>query len=124
VPRRVLIVDDHAPFRSMARVLLESEGVEVVGESEDGDGAVAASAALRPGVVLLDIHLPGDDGFLVAERLAALPEPPSVVMISSRPVGELRSRLAAAAAAGFIPKAELSVAAIDAIVGDGGRPGR
>jgi DNA-binding NarL/FixJ family response regulator len=124
VPRRVLIVDDHAPFRSMARVLLESEGVEVVSESEDGDGAVAASAALRPGVVLLDIHLPGDDGFVVAERLAALPEPPSVVMISSRPVGELRSRLASVAASGFIPKAELSVAAIDAIVGDGGRSGR
>jgi DNA-binding NarL/FixJ family response regulator len=69
VHRRVLVVDDHAAFRSMARALLESEGVEVVGESEDGDGAVVASAALRPGVALVDIHLPGDDGFAVAALL-------------------------------------------------------
>jgi DNA-binding NarL/FixJ family response regulator len=101
----------------MARALLESEGVEVVGESEDGDGAVLASAALHPGVVLLDIHLPGDDGFAVAERLAALPDPPAVVMISSRPAGQVRRRLASAAAAGFIPTDELSLAAIDDILG-------
>jgi DNA-binding NarL/FixJ family response regulator len=119
---RVLIVDDHAAFRSMARALLESEGVEIVGESEDGDGAVVASATLRPGVVLVDIHLPGDDGFAVARRLAALPHPPAVVMISSRPAGDLRRRLAAAAVAGFIPKDELSLAAIDDILGDTGPP--
>lgn len=113
----VLIVDDHAAFRSIARVLLEAEGVEVVGEAGDGDEAVAASIALHPRVVLLDIHLPGDDGFAVAERLAELPGPPVVVLISSRPAGEIRGRLAATTAAGFIHKSDLSASSIAALAG-------
>ncbi len=115
--RSVLIVDDHPGFRSMARVLLESEGLEVVGEVGDGDAAVEASERLRPGIVLLDVHLPGDDGFAVAERLAALPGTPVVVLISSRPAGDIRIRLASTPAAGFIPKEELSASTIAAIVG-------
>jgi DNA-binding NarL/FixJ family response regulator len=116
VAHRVLIVDDHAGFRSIARTFLESEGLDVVGEAGDGDEAVAASATLRPALVLLDVHLPGDDGFAVAERLAALPAPPVVVLTSSRPPGEIRRRLHATSAAGFIPKDELTAAAIAAFV--------
>ena len=81
---RVLIVDDHAPFRARARALLEADGFEVVGEAADGEAAVAAAQRLRPDVVLLDVQLPGIDGFAVAERLAAEAEPPAVVLISSR----------------------------------------
>ena len=75
----VLIVDDHPAFRSLARALLESEGFAVVGEAEDGEAAIAAVAALRPAVVLLDVQLPGLDGFEVAERLAAQADAPAVV---------------------------------------------
>jgi len=58
---RVLIVDDHSIFRSGLRADL-GDAVEVVGEAGDADAAVTAIAALRPEVVLLDVHLPGGAG--------------------------------------------------------------
>ncbi len=69
----VLIVDDHRRFRASARALLESEGFDVVGEAADGDAALREATALRPGLVLLDIQLPGRDGFAVADELASGP---------------------------------------------------
>ena len=101
----------------MARTLLESEGLEVVGEARTGDETIAASVHLRPGLVLLDVHLPGEDGFAVAERLARLPDAPIVVLISSRPAADIRRRLGSTSAAGFIHKSDLSAAAIAAIIG-------
>jgi CheY-like chemotaxis protein len=80
----VLIVDDHEAFRESASALLGAEGFAVVGEAADGGAAIAACERLRPDVVLLDIQLPDVDGFTVAERLAAVREPPTVVLISSR----------------------------------------
>jgi CheY-like chemotaxis protein len=65
----VLIVDDHAAFRSFARALLEAEGFDVVAEADDGASGLAAFAELRPAVVVLDVQLPDIDGFQVAERL-------------------------------------------------------
>lgn len=50
---RVLIVDDHASFRSSARFLLEAEGYQVVGEAEDGRSGIAEAEKLEPEVVLL-----------------------------------------------------------------------
>jgi len=58
--------------------------------------------------VLLDVQLPGPDGFAVAERLAAADSPPAVVLISSRGPDAFRRRLARSPACGFITKAELS----------------
>ena len=87
---RVLIVDDHDGFRASARALLEAEGFAVVGEAADGIGALAAVERLRPDVVLLDVQLPDLDGFAVAERLAAAPDPPRVVLISSRDARRVR----------------------------------
>jgi DNA-binding NarL/FixJ family response regulator len=113
----VLIVDDHAEFRQSASALLEAEGFVVIGEAADGDEAIAAVERLRPQVVLLDIQLPDLDGFAVAERLAAVPDPPRVVLISSREAAAYGPRLDAAAARGFIPKRELSGSALAALVG-------
>jgi len=104
----VLIVDDHAGFRSGARLLLEAEGFDVLGEAADGESAVEQARRLRPQVVLLDVQLPGIDGFAVAERLAAEPAAPAVVLISSRGRGAFRGRLEATPARGFITKAEFS----------------
>ena len=78
----VLIVDDHEGFRAGARALLEAEGFEVLGEAGTGV-AVEQARSLRPQVVLLDVQLPGIDGFAVAEQLAAEPSAPAVVLISS-----------------------------------------
>jgi DNA-binding NarL/FixJ family response regulator len=116
-PRSVLIVDDHAPFREAARLLLEGAGFAVVGESEDAAGAVEAAMRLHPAIVLLDIGLPDGDGFEVADRLAGGDDPPAVILISSREVAWYRRRLAESPACGFIPKGELSAGAVAALVG-------
>jgi DNA-binding NarL/FixJ family response regulator len=115
--RSVLIVDDHAPFRDAARVLLEGKGFEVVGESEDVAGALAAAERLQPSIVLLDIGLPDGDGFEVAERLASSDDPPIVILVSSREVAWYRRRLAVSPARGFIAKGDLSGDAVEALVG-------
>jgi CheY-like chemotaxis protein len=113
----VLIVDDHAEFRQSAGALLEAEGFAVVGEAADGDEAMAAVERVQPQIVLLDVQLPGLDGFTVAERLATRRDPPVVVLISSREAAAYGPRLPAAAARGFIPKRELSGSALAAVVG-------
>jgi DNA-binding NarL/FixJ family response regulator len=108
MPQTVLIVDDHEPFRRRARQLLEAEGYLVVGEAADGPNAIEASDRLRPDIVLLDVRLPGMDGFAVAERLAGEPDPPAVVLISSRGEEAYRRRLQTTPARGFIGKTELT----------------
>ena len=112
----VLLVDDHEAFRESACALLEAEGFSVVGQAADGMAAIAATERLRPQVVLLDIQLPDLDGFAVAERLTAVPEPPLVVLISSREAAAYGPRLPAAEARGFLTKRELSGHALAALV--------
>ena len=108
----ILIVDDHAGFRDAARALLQAEGFDVVGEAVDGIEALGEVQRLTPDVVLLDIQLPGLDGFAVAERLAAAGSPSEVVLISSREASSYGPRLAGAAARGFLAKADLSGVAL------------
>jgi len=117
--RTVLIVDDHAPFRALARALLQLEGFEVVvvGEAADALSALDAVRRLRPNVVLLDIQLPDLDGFEVARRLAQAGDPPAIVLVSSRDRSAYRRRLAESPARGFIAKSDLSGAAVAALVG-------
>lgn len=112
----VLIVDDHADYRRSASALLEAEGFAVVGVAADGASAIEAVERLRPEVVLLDIQLPDVDGLCVAKRLAVTPDPPVVVLISSREAAAYGSRLDTAPARGFIAKRELSGAALAALV--------
>ena len=113
----VLIVDDHADFRRSARALLEADGFEVVGEAATGADALRAVAALRPRIVLLDVQLPDLDGLAVAERLAAAPSAPAVVLTSSRDAAAYGPRLAESPARGFIPKSRLSGAVLADLVG-------
>jgi len=72
---------------------------------------------LRPDVVLLDVLLPGLDGFAVAERLVGLPAQPVVVMVSGRTRAELGRRLDAAPVRGFLPKDQLTLEAFAALTG-------
>jgi DNA-binding NarL/FixJ family response regulator len=115
--RTVLIVDDHAPFRAVARALLELEGFEVVGEAADARSALEAVGRLRPNVVLLDVQLPDLDGFEVARRLAQAGHPPAIVLVSSRDRSAYHRRLADSPARGFLAKGELSGPAVAALVG-------
>ncbi|TML73445.1 MAG: response regulator transcription factor [Actinobacteria bacterium] len=107
-PVRVLIVDDHPSFRASARILLESEGYEVVGEAADGAEALVAARELQPDLVLLDVCLPDLDGFVVAEQLTELAGAPEVILTSSRDGADYGKSVADSSARGFVPKAELS----------------
>jgi CheY-like chemotaxis protein len=92
VPLTVLIVDDHEGFRQVARELLEADGMEVVGEAVDGESAITEAERLRPQLVLLDVQLPGIDGFEVAARLGEASDPPAVVLTSSYSADSYRRR--------------------------------
>jgi len=104
----VLIVDDHPSFRASARVLLESEGFEVVGEAVDGASALSEAFRLRPQVVLLDVQLPDIDGFDVAAQITGKPGSPAVILVSSRDSSDFGPLVSRSGARGFVPKAELS----------------
>jgi DNA-binding NarL/FixJ family response regulator len=117
VSQTVLIVDDHAGFRSWTRSLLETEGFLVVGETADGASAISAARDLRPDLVLLDVMLPDVSGFEVARRLAALADPPAVVLVSTRESADFGDVLGHSAAAGFICKTELTGEALRAVIG-------
>jgi DNA-binding response OmpR family regulator len=65
---RVLVIDDEAPIRLLCRVNLEAEGMEVL-EAADGLSGLEAARARRPDIVLLDVMMPGLDGWRVAEEL-------------------------------------------------------
>ena len=115
VRERVLIVDDYEPFRAVARQVLEAAGYVVTGEAADAAEAYAAIAAESPDAVLLDVRLPGEDGFAIARKLAAA-DGPAVVLISSRDAEEYGTRIDACGARGFIPKSKLSAAAFAALL--------
>jgi DNA-binding NarL/FixJ family response regulator len=114
--RTVLIVDDHADFRTSARAVLEADGYDVVAEADDGASGVRLAREVAPAIVLLDVGLPDMDGFAVADHLAAMVDPPAVVLISSRERAAYGRRIDAAPVRGFLSKRQLSGAALAALL--------
>jgi DNA-binding NarL/FixJ family response regulator len=112
----VLIVDDHPGFRANARRLLEFEGYRVVGEAADSASALDAARELQPQLALVDVHLPDADGFKLTSWLGTLPDPPAVVLTSSRDGAGLEACVSACGARGFVPKAELCRDAIEELL--------
>ncbi|CAN5151851.1 hypothetical protein BH20ACT16_BH20ACT16_15720 [soil metagenome] len=112
----VLIVDDHATFRRSARLLLEADGYDVIGEAEDGRSALSEAESLEPDIVLLDVFLPDVDGFEVASELTGRGLA-VVVLTSSRDGRDFGSLVAESGARGFIAKTALSGASLAAVVG-------
>lgn len=113
----VLIVDDHERFRCSARRMLEAAGFEVVGELDDGTGAVDAVRDSRPDVVLLDVQLPDEDGFAVARRLRDAGLDCAVILTSSRDWSHADELVSDAGACGFVHKGDLSGPALTALLG-------
>jgi CheY-like chemotaxis protein len=119
----ILIVDDHDGFRAFARGMLEAAGFTVA-EAATGAEAAETARSVRPGLVLLDIGLPDSDGFEVARRLtaqagwcaqaggSAQAGGPVIVLTSTRDASDYGSRISSSPAAGFLPKDELSGAAL------------
>jgi two-component system nitrate/nitrite response regulator NarL len=110
--RRLLIVDDHAEFRALARAMLERDGFEVVGEAVDGAETLAAVERTRPEVLLLDVHLRDVNGFEIGRTLHESKDAPVVVMISTRDAADFGHRLERSGARGFIAQSRLSGAAL------------
>jgi len=99
---RVLLVDDQELVREgMRRILHESEGFEIVGECDDGDGVEAAVAELRPDVVVLDIRMRRVDGIEAIRRLRNHEEAPPVLVLTTFGEDEILSGALRAGASGF-----------------------
>ena len=91
VGARVLVVDDEAPIRLLCRVNLEAEGMEVL-EAGDGPSGLEAARRERPDVVLLDVMMPGLDGWRVAEELLEDPATSGIPIVFLTARAELRDR--------------------------------
>jgi CheY-like chemotaxis protein len=104
-PRRVMLVDDDASLRMMYRFNLEASGVEVM-EAGDGEAALELLQTELPDVILLDVMMPGIDGWEVAARLASDPRTRELPMIfiTARADDAARSRGLGLGAAGYLTK--------------------
>jgi DNA-binding NarL/FixJ family response regulator len=120
VTLRCLIVDDSSRFLTAARGLLERQGMVVVGVASSGAQALRLAEQLRPDVTLVDIDLGGESGLHVARELSGVGKPIPVILISTHAEEDFASLIAASPAIGFLPKAELSAAAIEDMLA---RPG-
>jgi DNA-binding NarL/FixJ family response regulator len=107
MPRSVLVIDDDGAFRALAVRMLEAAGLVVVGEAATVASGLAAAVDLRPDAALVDVRLPDGDGVALAEKLAALPWRPRIVLTSSDPEATTIAHARRAGALGFVPKSEL-----------------
>jgi DNA-binding NarL/FixJ family response regulator len=117
--RRILVIDDNAAFRGALGKVLDTDRFTVIAEAATGASGVQLARQHEPDLVIVDVQLPDTDGFDVAEQLAALDLPMEVILTSGLHLSDLGTLVAESSARGFIPKAELSVRAIDALLGEG-----
>jgi NarL family two-component system response regulator LiaR len=102
---RVLVVDDHAVVREGLRTFLElQEGIEVVGEAEDGGEAVRAAAELRPDVILMDLVMPRVDGVAAMRELRRRLPSSRVIVLTSFAEDDRLLPAIQAGAAGYLLK--------------------
>ena len=102
---KVLLVDDDALVRAGLRLILSSaDDIDVVGETDDGAGAVAAVRQHRPDVVLMDIRMPRMDGITATAALRALDPAPQVVVLTTFQADEHVVAALRAGASGFLVK--------------------
>ena len=125
MPLRCLLVDDNEAFLEAASILLEREGLTVVGVASSIAGALRQARALRPDVILVDIGLGDESGFDLARLLARDGQSgqgdqwggADVILISTGAEADYREMIDDSPAAGFLAKSELSVRGISRILG-------
>jgi CheY-like chemotaxis protein len=120
---RCLLVDDNPGFLQIARKTLESGGFAVVAVATCTADAVRQARQARPEVALVDVELGAESGFDLARQLAAADPARSiqVIMISTHAEEDLADLLAVSPAIAFLPKWELSAAAVHGLLGSGSR---
>jgi DNA-binding NarL/FixJ family response regulator len=113
---RVLLVDDQPAIRQGLRLRLSTEAdLVVVGEASDGAEAIVLADTLRPDVIVLDVVMPGMDGFAAAKELRAVVPGSAIVMLSLQDDVASRARALTAGAAVFVAKHEADLLLVDAI---------
>jgi DNA-binding NarL/FixJ family response regulator len=119
MPLRCLLVDDNDAFLESARVLLQREGMTVVGVASNTAEALRQARALRPDVILVDIGLGDENGFDLARLLARDGQGGNaeVIMISTHAETDYTELISESPAAGFLAKSELSAREIGRILG-------
>jgi len=112
-PRSVLVVDDQAPFRLAARAVLRRlDGFEFAGEARSGPEAIDLVAALRPALILMDIHMPLMSGIEATRRIVAEHPDVAVILCSTHDPKDLPADAAASGAIAYVSKEHLSAATI------------
>jgi DNA-binding NarL/FixJ family response regulator len=107
---RILIVDDDASFLGLAAELLAERGFEVLGKAMDADQALAALTRECPDGILLDINMPGRDGFATATALSEVCPSARIVLTSADVRNVAIEILQGCSADAFVPKEELATA--------------
>jgi DNA-binding NarL/FixJ family response regulator len=114
---RVLVVDDHALFAEALMLTLGIERrIEVVGSASSGLEAVSLAAALRPDVVLMDLHMPSMDGIEATRRVRKVSPASRVVIVTAARVREIAAHALAAGAERCLTKDTPALKLIDAIL--------
>ena len=113
---RVFLVDDHALVRAGMRMILSGEtDIEVVGDAETGEAALPLIRALKPDIVLCDLHLPGVSGLEVTERVVKGNSGAKVIIVSVLEDGPMPKRLLEAGASGYVGKGGDAVELVRAV---------
>lgn len=120
---RVLIVDDTPQVRRDLRQFLNLTGeMDVVGEAADGQEAIRLSAELNPDVIVMDLEMPGMDGFEATRQIKAREPAPRIVILSVHADPENVARARSAGADEFVVKGASFKVLINAIMGRNGSP--
>lgn len=113
---RVLLVDDQPLVRTGLRVMLDAQpDLEVVGEAGDGGEAIALAAALSPEVICMDVQMPGIDGLEATRRIAAEPDGPAVLVLTTFDSDDYLFQALEAGASGFLLKTASPEQLVDAV---------
>lgn len=116
-PRTVLIVDDQAAFRDAADMVVElAEGYATAGVAATGEEGVVLASELLPDVVLMDVNLPGIDGFEATREILAVSRRSRVLVLSTYSSDEYEGRARDAGAVGFVSKGDFGPADLEAFV--------
>jgi DNA-binding NarL/FixJ family response regulator len=126
---RVVLADDHPVVRDGLKALLASvDGINVVGEAENGREAVRAAVTLHPDVLVMDLHMPGGDGVAATQEITRVAPAVGVLVLTMLDDDETVQAAVRAGAAGYVLKgasqqqivrAIQAVAAGDSILGSG-----
>ena len=113
---KILLVDDHAMFRSGLKALLESEkDLEVVGEAADGDEGVDRVRELKPDVVVMDLSMPGANGLDATRRITALGLKAQELVLTVHAEEEYLVPVVEAGASGYLTKMSADQDLVEAI---------